>query len=303
MDLSVVVPTLNDRERLVACLDVLSTQAPEAEVVVVNGPSTDGTTGMVRARDDVAELVEIAERTVNVARNAGLSAATGDVIALLENSCQPNATWLDTLKAGLAGGAEVVTGPVCTNSTNCVGGIDARAEQRTIAGRTVTYFDGRNVAFRRSTIEALDGFDEYLLTGGARDAAHRLAGMARDVRFDPEFAVSRTGDPDNEPAERDWSWKYRALAYRMVKNYGPRPTVFRRSASHAAADALAAGGHVARGEIVPSRWIGNGRDVLVGGTVGAKDGLRARYADRSPTRNPNGLSSRSDRAVERYDLR
>lgn len=303
MDLSVVVPALNDRERLVACLDTLSAEAPDAEVVVVNGPSTDGTTGMVRARDDVAELVEIAERTVNVARNAGLAAATGDVVALVANSCRLEEGWLATLEDALADGSEVVTGPV-----RRPGDVDGttRPERRTIAGREVTYFAGENVAFRRSAIEALDGFDEYLVTGGARDAAHRLAGMARAVSFEPGFAVTRHDpdeDPAREPDERDWGWKYRALTYRLVKNYGPRPTVFRRTGSHAVADALAAGKGVARGDVVPSRWVGNGRDVLAGGAVGAKDGLQARFSDRSPMRNPHGLSSRSDRAVERYDLR
>lgn len=76
MDLSVVVPTLNGRDRLAACLDALAAHAPEAEVIVANGPSADGTTGMVRDRDDVDVLVEISDRTVNVARNAGIEVAT-----------------------------------------------------------------------------------------------------------------------------------------------------------------------------------------------------------------------------------
>ena len=53
MQLSVVVPTLNARDRLAATLDGLASHAPDAEVVVVNGPSADGTTGMVRDRADV----------------------------------------------------------------------------------------------------------------------------------------------------------------------------------------------------------------------------------------------------------
>ena len=83
MDLSVVVPTLNGRDRLATSLDSLATHAPDAEVVVVNGPSADGTTGMVRDRDDVDVLVELSARTLNVARNAGIQAATGDAVAFL----------------------------------------------------------------------------------------------------------------------------------------------------------------------------------------------------------------------------
>jgi len=39
---------------------------------------------MVRDRDDVDVLVEISDRTVNVARNAGIEVATGDIVALVD---------------------------------------------------------------------------------------------------------------------------------------------------------------------------------------------------------------------------
>ncbi|ERH11958.1 MAG: hypothetical protein J07HB67_00969, partial [halophilic archaeon J07HB67] len=38
MELSVVVPTLNGRDRLATALDALTAAAPTAEVIVVNGP-------------------------------------------------------------------------------------------------------------------------------------------------------------------------------------------------------------------------------------------------------------------------
>jgi len=111
MDLSVVVPTLNGRDRLAACLDALAAHAPEAEVIVANGPSADGTTGMVRDRDDVDVLVEISDRTVNVARNAGIEVATGDIVALVDYDNRIGEGWLDAVRAGLDD-ADVVTGPV-----------------------------------------------------------------------------------------------------------------------------------------------------------------------------------------------
>ncbi|MFW5917273.1 MAG: glycosyltransferase, partial [Halorubrum sp.] len=111
MDLSVVVPTLNGRDRLAACLDALAAHAPDAEVIVANGPSADGTTGMVRDRDDVDVLVEISDRSVNVARNAGIEVASGDVIALVDYDNRIGASWLDGVRSGLDD-ADVVTGPV-----------------------------------------------------------------------------------------------------------------------------------------------------------------------------------------------
>ncbi|MFC4360083.1 glycosyltransferase family 2 protein [Halobium salinum] len=319
MKLSVVVPTLNGRDRLAASLDSLAERAPDAEVVVVNGPSADGTTGMVRERDDVDVLVELSDRTINVARNAGIEAASGDAVAFLGDDLAVEDGWTDALEAGLAE-ADVVTGP--THRTLTGGMTTDEPESRTISGREVTYFTGGNVAFRERTLRELDGFDEYLETGGARDAAHRLAGMDATVQWSRELCARREAEADggHEPPDspahaagatgtngdgdgRDWGWKYRALAYRLTKNYGVRPTVVRRVLSHAASDAATTAREVVGGDATPTAWLGTGRDVTAGIATGASDGLVARARDRSPTRNPHGVSKRADRAVARYDWR
>jgi glycosyltransferase involved in cell wall biosynthesis len=300
MDLSVVVPTLNGRDRLHSSLDALSSVAPSAEVVVVNGPSSDGTTGMVRARDDVDTLVEISERNVNVARNAGLEVATGDVVAFVSYDLAVEESWHDALAAAFDDGADVVTGP--THRTVPAGMTTETEERRTIAGRSVTYFNGDNAAFRRGALTALDGFDEYLQTGGARDAAHRIAVMRYDVEWHSEMCVRGEYETDGGREPEDWQWKYRALAYRMVKNYGIRPTVLRRTLADALGDGVSSLRDVVTGNRPPSEWLGSGRAVAKGLAVGAKDGLAARKADRAPRRNPNGVSTRADRAVCRYDV-
>lgn len=315
MKLSVVVPTLNGRDRLAASLDSLAEHAPDAEVVVVNGPSADGTTGMVRERDDVDVLVEMSARCINVARNAGIEAASGDAVALLGFDLRIGPGWHAVIEKGLAD-ADVVTGPV--KESVRAGHLADDREERTIAGRHVTYFHGTNVAFRGTVLrELLDGFDEYLATGGARDAAHRLAGANKRVVWSDEMAVRNefqtdgSGEEESEasgpipqgPDEDTRAWKYRALAYRLVKNYGFRPTVIRRTLSHAASDASDAARGVLDGEGTPSAWFGNGRDVILGIGKGVPQGLAARARDRSPTRNPNGLSKRDDRAVALYDWR
>ncbi|QKY20364.1 glycosyltransferase [Halolamina sp. CBA1230] len=304
MDLSVVVPTLNGRDRLTASLDSLAARAPDAEVVVVNGPSADGTTGMVRERADVDVLVEVADRCINVARNAGVVAASGDAIALLGFDLRITEGWIDAVRDGLAA-AGAVTGPVRRGDEG-----DDAPERRRIAGRDVTYFDGDNVAFRAATLrETLDGFDEYLRTGGARDAAHRIAGAGGEVAWRDGMAATR-GDDDGSggpgphgPDEQNRRWKYRSLSYRLAKNYGPRPTVARRTLSHAFGDAAAAARAVLGGEASPSAWFGNGRDVIAGIARGGADGLVARASDRSDTRNPYGLSIETERAVATYDRR
>ncbi|USZ68949.1 glycosyltransferase family 2 protein [Halorussus salilacus] len=298
MKLSVVVPTLNGRERLSACLDALSARAPEAEVVIVNGPSADGTTGMVRERDDVDVLVEVADRKLNVARNAGIAEATGEVVALVGQDTVVEESWADAVRSNLDDAA-VVTGPV--HRSVRAGMTTESEESLTIGGRDVTYFDGGNVAFDREVLTVMDGFDEYLLTGGARDCAHRLANAGHEVSWSSDVGVTRNDGDDDD--DRDWGWKYRALAYRLVKNYGPRPGVFGRTVRDAVCDAAGTAADVARGEGVPSEWFGNGKRVVTNMSVGYKDGLLARAKDRTESRNPYGLSARADRAVERYDWR
>jgi len=298
MDLSVVVPTLNGRERLATCLNALTESVPDAEVIVVNGPSADGTTGMVRDRDDVTVLVEIADRTVNAARNAGIEHASGDVIAFVNQGLAVTDTWRAGLETGLADAA-VTTGPI---HERLRGGKTTEAVERyTIAGRDVTCFNGGNVAFRRQVLDELDGFDEYLDIGGSRDAAHRLAAMGCEVTWQPEMGVEQPVETDGGVFERDWGWKYRSLAYRMVKNYGLRPATVSRLGAHAGRDAVSSLVDVVRGEGGPSTWVGTGRTVLSNLLVGTKDGRWARTLDRTERRNPYGASSRSDRAVAVYD--
>ena len=297
MELSVVVPTLNGRDRLSACLDALAAHAPDAEVIVANGPSADGTTGMVRDREDVDVLVEISDRSVNVARNAGIEVARGDAVALVDFDRRVTAGWFEAVLERLQS-VPVVTGP--SLSVDRDGPTVEEPEHRHIAGREIRYFTSGNVAFRRDVLEELDGFDEYLSVGGARDAAHRLAGLGREIAWDERMSVGH--EPLAEDGH-DWREKYRALGYRLAKNYGIRPGVVRTLVGQALSDAHSTFGDLIRGEGAPTAWIGNGWRVVTGGIDGATDGLVARARDRSPSRNPRGISIRHDRAVALYDRR
>ncbi|WP_336034797.1 glycosyltransferase family 2 protein [Halobacterium yunchengense] len=305
MDLSVVVPTLNGRDVLAASLDALAAHAPDAEVVVVNGPSVDGTSGMVRDHDAADVLLEVSERNLNASRNAGIAASTGDVVAFVGQDSRVEERWLTAVGDALADGADAVTGPV---HRRVEGGMTTESVERArICGREVTYFDGGNVAFARDALEALDGFDEYLQTGAARDAAHRLAGMDRSVAWGADAVVVREERDDirhrlpEDAEESAWGLKYRSLAYRLVKNYGVSARVVARILRHAGGEALSVGADVVRGDAKPTEWAAAGRAVVPNLWAGSQDGMSARMADRTPRRNPNGVSARMDRTMVRHD--
>lgn len=302
MDLSVVIPTLNGRAELPATLGAIAETLPEAEVIVANGPSADGTSGFVCEHDAVDTLLELSDRNPNVARNAGLAAASGDAIAFLGQGTQIESTWADAVETALAAGADAVTGPIHRELGEDV--TTESLEESQVGSRTVRFFDGGNVVFARSAIEALDGFDEHLQIGAARDVAHRFAGQRRTLRWEPGAAVLRstpktTPQDDSERTRR--LLEYRSQGYRVAKNYGLGFYPALRLLSSLLHGGVSEAKAVIRGNAKPSAWLGMGWDATKQVGRGVKEGLAARVTDRSPRRNPHGLSSRRNRPVSRCD--
>lgn len=100
---SVVVPTFRGRRVLGDCLRALQIQdAAHYETIVVDDGSADGTAQWVR--DEFPE-VRVVVLPVNqgfcVAVNAGIRAARGEIIALLNDDTIPEPDWLNALIAAL----------------------------------------------------------------------------------------------------------------------------------------------------------------------------------------------------------
>ena len=299
MDFSVVVPTYNRRASLEGLLDILRDVVEPDEVVVVNGPSTDGTTGMVRDRRCVDILLEVAERNINVARNAGLDAATGDIVAFLDPACRPGAAWKAAIGDGIATGADMIAAPRRSDP-------DEPVDEAPV--------DGGNLAMTRAAGQAFDGFDEYLQVGGAADLADRIRARGKQVIVTTAMSVDRTGltepgmngdggrtVPFLEVDESPWGIEYRSLAYRTVKCEGIRPRVLCRILRSAVVDGVGTARAVMAGDVSPTQWIGTGWSVFRHSIRGGMDGVVARWRDQTPARNPHGISMRRDRVVERYD--
>jgi hypothetical protein len=106
---SVIVPSLNGAHLLPACLDSLASQSyPDVEVIVADGASTDGTADLLRQRFPSVRLLTLRQNrgfAGNV--NAGLRAARGEVLCLLNNDARAEADWVSVCVETLAGHADI----------------------------------------------------------------------------------------------------------------------------------------------------------------------------------------------------
>lgn len=107
---SVVVPTRDRPEALARCLGALSAQTVGMgfAVVVVDDGSVARRAVAAVADEFGARLVRIAEAGPAAARNAGIAAASGEYILLIDDDCVPQAGWAESLVTAAAGGPRLV---------------------------------------------------------------------------------------------------------------------------------------------------------------------------------------------------
>jgi glycosyltransferase involved in cell wall biosynthesis len=114
--ISIVVPTRDRPAALRGCLAALARQsAPGLDVVVVDDGSRERATVDAAVADLAgARVVRSPGRGPATARNLGARAASGDVICLLDDDCEPEHEWAERLAAavrrapgGIAGGRTV----------------------------------------------------------------------------------------------------------------------------------------------------------------------------------------------------
>jgi GT2 family glycosyltransferase len=101
-DISVIVPHYDDLGRLDRCLAALTAQsvpASDYEIVVADNMSPAGREAVERAIAGRARLVIATEKGAGPARNAGVGASNGRLLAFTDADCVPEPTWL---AAGIA---------------------------------------------------------------------------------------------------------------------------------------------------------------------------------------------------------
>ena len=93
--LSVIIPNWNGKHFLAPCLDSLLAQSvADIEIIIVDNASTDGSQDFVKSNYPAARLIELAQnRGFTGACNAGMDAASGEFVALLNNDTEVAKSW------------------------------------------------------------------------------------------------------------------------------------------------------------------------------------------------------------------
>jgi glycogen(starch) synthase len=177
--ISVVINTYNRAPSLRQTLDALRRQVYDRfEVVVVNGPSTDDTETLLAEFADGIRVARCPEVNLSRSRNVGIAAASGEVVAFLDDDAVPDPYWLAELAAGydsdrVSGVGGVVydyTGysfQFAASVTDRIG--NARYDVQPPywgyllpGGELFLHLQGTNASFRRRCLEEIGGFDEEI---------------------------------------------------------------------------------------------------------------------------------------------
>jgi glycosyltransferase involved in cell wall biosynthesis len=172
---SVVICTYNRCAYLKRVLDYLAHQScGRFEVIVVDGPSTDGTKALLADFNDLIKIAHNPEKNLSKSRNLGIELSDGDVIAFIDDDALPFDNWVENIlsaynerpltTAGL-GGPAYYAGTFWfqaeDNGVNCRGEAKVNIVSDQIGKNGWwRYNTGTNATFSATLLREAGGFDE-----------------------------------------------------------------------------------------------------------------------------------------------
>lgn len=244
LEISVVINTCDRADPLRTTLYALNRQTyKHFEVVVVLGPTQDNSVEVIDEFAGRVTLVRCPEFNLSISRNMGIEAASGEVIAFIDDDAVPALTWLEQLAAVFAdaeiagtGGKVFMVHPghghlqynfgtvsIFAEHIDIRPGPDAPVASQTPAQYWYPRLMGANMAYRREALIKIGGFDErYAYLFEEPDVAVRLGKAGYKLKPLAEAVVYHA--PASSRNREMFTWKInwyawmRGIIYFTLKN-------------------------------------------------------------------------------------
>jgi glycosyltransferase involved in cell wall biosynthesis len=193
---SVVVCAYNAERTMHSCLASLQhLNYPNYEVIVVNDGSTDKTQ-LICNDFSYIRLINQENMGLSVARNVGLEAALGEIVAYTDSDCDADPDWLNyivtTFKStGLSAvGGPNFPPPEDSLVPSVVAVSPGGPTHVLLTDDTAEHIAGCNMAFYKSVLSSIGGFDpQFRAAGDDVDICWRLQDAGYTIGFSPSAIV------------------------------------------------------------------------------------------------------------------
>ncbi len=192
---SVVVCSYNGARTIRDCFEALrKLDYPIYEVIVVNDGSKDRTAAITKEYG--FRLINTENRGLSSARNTGAEAATGEIVAYIDDDAYPDPQWLrylaftfmNTDYAGVGGPNIAPAGDGAI--AECVAHAPGGPLHVLLNDRDAEHIPGCNMAFRRSALMEIGGFDpRFRAAGDDVDVCWRVQAQGWKIGFNPAAMV------------------------------------------------------------------------------------------------------------------
>lgn len=202
---SVIMPVLNEERTVATAIrSVLEQSLKSVEVLVVDGRSRDSTVDVVSdlaAHDPRVRLLSNPAQLIPCGLNVGLANARGTYVARIDAHSTVNDSYLERGVRALEADPDVAAVGGRRNGfaqTPTGRAIATALSSRFGVGDSINHYadepqdtDHASWGVYRTTIlEALGGWDEALPVNEDVDLDHRILGLGRRIRFDPQMEIS-----------------------------------------------------------------------------------------------------------------
>ncbi len=245
---SIIIITRNRAFLLRHCIErVLSQPYPHKEIIVVDSSSNDKSEQVVAQFPEVIS-VRLRGQFNNMpqARNEGIGASSGDIVAFLDDDSMAHLGWLEALlnayrdeTVGAVGGRVIsMPDPYCNEvwgsprlSVSPSGRVKGKEVGLVSMNPVeVDHLVGCNMSFRREALDLTGGFDSNYTLSNLReetDLCLRVKRTGWRIMFVPAMAVVHFSSRSRSPFA--WSQPYilfshgRNSMYFAIKNFGCNP--------------------------------------------------------------------------------